>query len=143
MDPLTTLALVCNVFDLVERGYKCAKAFKEIYEAPQGQRDQHTQLGHLITSMEAVWSEMQQQNSQLAQGAVDAQFQAALQRSHQVSKSMRTIILDCKAKRPGSFRHSTKAVIKSWFKETKIQAELLKLEECREALKLFVIVKTK
>ncbi|KAL2060696.1 hypothetical protein VTL71DRAFT_9337 [Oculimacula yallundae] len=142
MDPLTTLALVCNVFDLVERGYKCAKAFKEIYETPEGQRDQHIQLEHHITSMEAVWSEMQQKNSELAQGTVETQFQAALQRSHQVSKSMRTIILDCKAKRPGTIRYSTKAAFKSLFKQNKLQAELLKLEECREALKLCVIVQT-
>ncbi|KAH6640347.1 hypothetical protein F5144DRAFT_589840 [Chaetomium tenue] len=44
MEPVSALALACNILDLIERGYKCAATIKEVHDSETGLLKKHEML---------------------------------------------------------------------------------------------------
>ncbi|KAK4140131.1 uncharacterized protein C8A04DRAFT_40145 [Dichotomopilus funicola] len=44
MDPVSGLALACNILDMIERGYKCAATIKKLHDSQTGLLKQHEML---------------------------------------------------------------------------------------------------
>ncbi|EAQ85322.1 hypothetical protein CHGG_09336 [Chaetomium globosum CBS 148.51] len=44
MEPVSALALACNILDLIERGYKCAATIKEVHDSEAGLLKKHEML---------------------------------------------------------------------------------------------------
>lgn len=143
MDPLSVLSLVCNVFDLVERGYKTGKIIKNIHEDANGQQDNHVRIELHVADMEQIRDELVNSGEKIAQTDLDRRLEKVLERSHVATKALRIILEDCKARKPGSLRHSTKAAFKSIFKASSIQAQLEKLKECRDTLQMILVTNTR
>ncbi|KAK7989946.1 hypothetical protein PG989_010261 [Apiospora arundinis] len=142
MDPFGALSLVCNVCDLAERAYKTGKIIKDTYSNANGQQKNHAQIENHVEDMERLRNELNYHSAQLAQTSLNQRLGEALDRSQEATEALRTILDECRARKPGSLRHSIMAVSKSLFKTSSIQAQLDKLKECRDKLQMLLVINT-
>ncbi|KAK6841181.1 hypothetical protein PG987_002041 [Apiospora arundinis] len=142
MDPFAALSLVCNVFDLAERAYKTGRIIKDIYDNANGQKESHAQLECRVADMEQIRADLRNGSAQLCQTHLDRHFEEAFKRSHEATEALRLIIDDCRARKPGSLRHSTMAALRSRFRESIIQQQLDILQECRSKLQMLIVTNT-
>ncbi|KAK6863753.1 hypothetical protein PG995_000281 [Apiospora arundinis] len=142
MDPFAALSLVCNVFDLAGRAYKTGRIIKDIYDNAKGQKESHAQLECRVADMEQIRVDLRNGSAQLCQTHLDQHFEEAFERSHEATEALRLILDECRARKPGSLRHSTMAAFRSRFRESIIQQQLDILQECRSKLQMLIVTNT-
>ncbi len=74
MDPVSALALSCNILDLLELGIKAGRVVKEIYKEPDGLRERHQALLDQANTLSTVAAGLQQAQSTIALSPVDARM---------------------------------------------------------------------
>jgi hypothetical protein len=144
MEPVTAIALFCNVLDLADRGIGAVRAFKELYGSTTGQTDQHETINKLVGSMNVVVAELGKQLSRAS--AFETEYREELHRiaaeCNSITSEINAILKKCKARRIGSFWSSSRATVRSLMKKTVIESHLATLEKHRRDLNSIVKLST-
>src|ERR1700761_3775458 len=116
MDPVSAIALSCNVFDLVDRAKKCGQTIKELYDSSTGYKTDHEDLDTITRSLETIVNNLKDVHSQVANAAADGQMQQAAAKCEALSSKMHLVLDKCKAKKKGSIRSASSATLRALLK---------------------------
>jgi hypothetical protein len=131
MDPLTALALACNVLDLVDRAIKCGKTVYKLYK--DGFTEDQEDLESVTGTMESVVTGLQKapNNANVRKSAMDPQIIKLLTESTKLCGELRDLVKKCKPETPGSWRAAGVAALKKLVHKSDIESLEKKLETCR------------
>ncbi|KAI1865820.1 uncharacterized protein JN550_008078 [Neoarthrinium moseri] len=129
MEPVTAIALFCNVLDLLEKAYKVTRKAQEAYDSGSGwTRDQET-LAAFTTNMETVCHELQNKASDIAAveapSAAEAELQNVALSCQDLSSKIRLLLERCQMRNQKSITE----VIKSAFRSTLHKREIEDLKK--------------
>ncbi|XDG04563.1 hypothetical protein ABKA04_004178 [Annulohypoxylon sp. FPYF3050] len=137
MDPTAILGLVCNVLDLAEKTYKCAKKAKEIYDSATGLPKEYEQLSQLTSELNTIIDQVQSCHRDLQNPKIgDINIKDVASECQDLLSNINKLLDQCQAKKPASIKNAVGAVIKSAWKKDELQAIQTNLEKRRQALHL-------
>ncbi|KAI1091873.1 hypothetical protein F5B19DRAFT_456621 [Rostrohypoxylon terebratum] len=137
MDPTAVLGLVCNVIDLAEKTYKCAKKAKEIYDSATGLSKKNEQLSQLTSELNVIFDQVQGCHRDLQNPTIgDINIQDVTSECKDLSLDITNLLNQCQATKPASIRHAVGAVIKGVRKKDDLQAIQTNLEKRQQTLHL-------
>lgn len=135
MDPLTALALTCNVLQLVECSIQSAKCCKELYEA--GSLDTHNVLEQYTASIKAANDEVEQALKQQRIVGRPTRLQLLAQEASAAATELKTTLNTLKLSKAQGNRklgRAFKTTLKVLIKNGKIEKLQQKLEIKEQAL---------
>ena len=134
MEPLSALALACNVLDLIERGIKCGKLVCALYK--DGTTSDQDGLESMADTMDSVVTglETTRQKAHVHPSAFDPRIDKLLARSTTLCTGLRDLVSACQPKTKGSWRAAGLAALRKVMHKSDIEALEKDLEVCRGGL---------
>lgn len=134
MEPLSALALACNVLDLVERGIKCGKLVCALYR--DGTTSDQDDLEAMVDTMDSVVVGLQTapKNANIRKSVLDPQIDRLLARSTTLCTELRDLINKCKPETKGSWKTAGLAALRKVVHKSGVEALEKDLESCRSGL---------
>ncbi|KAI1416090.1 hypothetical protein F5Y13DRAFT_186340 [Hypoxylon sp. FL1857] len=137
MDPIATIALFCNVLDLTERTYKCAKKAKEAYDSTSGLSKDHDRLLELTNETNAILDEIQDSHEKLQKlGFKDSEVQTVAINCQGFSSKTAALLDQCRSKQPHSIKSAVKATIRSLREKDNLRRLQGDLDKAQQTLHL-------
>jgi len=134
MEPLSALALACNVLDLVERGIKCGRLVCALYK--DGATDDQEALEAMADTMGSVVVALQEapRNANIRKSALDPQIDKLLARSTTLCIQLRDLVHKCQPPTRGSWKAAGLAALRKAVHKSEVEALEKDLESCRNGL---------
>lgn len=134
MDPLTALALACNVLQLVDQAIKCGQIVQKLHK--DGFTDDQSDLEAVADTMEGVVTALQKapNNANVRKSALDPEITKLLTRSSTLCASLRDLIKKCQPETKGSWRSAGVAALAKLVHKSEIESLKNDLETCRASL---------
>jgi len=134
MEPLSALALACNVLDLVERGIKCGRLVSALYK--DGATDDQEALEAMADTMGSVIVALQEapRNANIRKSALDPQIDKLLARSTTLCTQLRDLVHKCQPPTRGSWKTAGLAALRKAVHKSEVEALEKDLESCRNGL---------
>ena len=134
MEPLSALALACNVLDLVERGIKCSKVVYALYK--DGSTDDQDDLTTMANTMETVVADLKQAptRANVRKSALDPQISKLLAKSTALCSELHGLIKKCQLGAKGSLGGAGVALFRKLVHKSEIEALVRDLQTSRTGL---------
>lgn len=134
MEPLSALALACNVLDLVERGIQCGRLVSTLYR--DGTTRDQDGVEDMVDTMNSVIVGLQtaQKHDNTCESALGHQIEELLVRSTALCTELRDRIRKCQPETKGSWRAAGLAALRKVLHKSGTEALEKELESCRSGL---------
>lgn len=142
MDPVSALALACNVLDMVDRAVTYGKTIKEIYESANGLSSKNDDLESVIQSMAVVTEDLENVQGDIASSRPDAKMQEIVEGCATICVATQDILTKCKPKREKSVRSAAAASIRALLNKSDLDKFQAKLEKASKSLSTLISAKT-
>lgn len=122
LEPLSALALFCNVLELAGKGVKAVKFAKDTYAAADGIAKDHHNLVAFATQIEAIVTGIREsaQMVDVLQTADEEVLEVAAT-CQELINQYKSLLERCRAQKRGSISASTKATIRSVFAKGELE----------------------
>ena len=143
MDPISALALACNIIDLVDKAIKCGKTVVEVYNSVDGLQKVHKAVEDEADNLTKVVDELKFFNSRIPLTTIDTRIQTISVEIVAYSLDLQKLLDKCRSRRPGNIWSASKATFKSFLSSSEIQQLQKKLDTSRKNLNLWISVETR
>ncbi|KAH9900265.1 hypothetical protein F4778DRAFT_740970 [Xylariomycetidae sp. FL2044] len=148
MDPVSSLALFCNVLDLTEKAVKCVKAIRHVHSSASGLSQDQEQLDEYLKRTIAISDEIQGGNTKFAaNGRIstrsDTQIEELAKVCGNISSEISAIIEYCRSRQQRSFTESARATFRSLRKKNALEELEKKLKSSQQLLQTLLSVSTR
>lgn len=142
MDPISTLALVCNILDLIERGVKCSSIIKDVYLSRDGLRKRHQTVLRECDTLSTVSDELSKARSQARQSPVTDEMRATAAHCQSISTAIQAVVDDCRPKKEKSLLSAAGASIRILLQQSNLEELQARLESGQRMIHSLVATKT-
>lgn len=142
MEPISALALTCNILDLIERGYKCAAAIKEIRDSEDGLKSKHEILLGETDALSAVADELKNAQQQISQSPVDARMSEVATKCLSICTAIEAVIGKCRPTKEKSLVSAAGASFRTLLHKSNIEKLQTQLESGQKMLNSLAANKT-
>ncbi|KAF5005017.1 hypothetical protein FDECE_8542 [Fusarium decemcellulare] len=142
MDPISGLALACNIIDLVEKAVKCGTAVFEVYNSADGRHQFQRTVKEEVDSLASVVDHLQQHHSQLIGQSGSSKVGEVTSGIIQRCTELHAILDSCQARQPGSFRSAIIVVMRFFKRRGEIGRLQQELASSRKELDSWVAIYT-
>ncbi|KAK0740125.1 hypothetical protein B0T18DRAFT_431491 [Schizothecium vesticola] len=134
MEPISALALACNVLDLVERGIKCGRLVCALYR--DGTTGDQEALETMVDTMGSVVVALEAapKSANIRKVTLDPQIDKLLARSTTLCTKLRDLIKKCQPATKGSWKTAGLAALRKAAHKSEVEALEKDLESCRNGL---------
>lgn len=148
MDPIASIAFLCNVFDLAERTIKCVKIAKETYDSASGLPRQYETLSEFTTEMTAISIEVQRSHKSLnilgpMSNDTDSPLKSVASSRQEISLKITAILEKCRSKKAKSMGDSVKATLRHLFAKNELETLQKELESNHQRLQTVLALSTR
>jgi hypothetical protein len=112
MDPISALSLSYNILDMIERGFHCAAAIKEIVDSEDGLRMKHETLLGETGTLSAVAEELKMAQQLIGQSPFDTRMRDVAAKCLSISTAIQTVTDKCRPKKEKSILSAASASIR-------------------------------
>ena len=142
MDPISALALGCNVLDLIERGWKSAVAIKQIYDSKSGIAKETEFLLGEVNVLADVAEKLNSLGHDTGESTdVDGRMKEVSTRCLSAASAIRSKIDKLRPKREKSVRSSVAAFVRMAPERSAIEELQRELKSSQEMMNSLVITK--
>jgi hypothetical protein len=142
MDPITALALACNIVDLVGVAIKCGTTVVQAYNSVDGRHKAHQAVESETDRLKGVVITLQANQSKLAVLTAEEEIQQTASRIATQCMKLHTILDNCRAKK-SSILSASKATLKYIINSGKIEELQRGLESYRRDLNSLIAIGTR
>jgi hypothetical protein len=142
MEPVSALALACNILDLIERGYKCAATIKEVHESETGLLKKHEVLVGEISTLSDIAGAFNKTQQEISKSLVDARMRDIAKKCLSICAAIQTLVDQCKPEKEGSFRSAAQASIRILLRKSDIDTLQSELGSAQKMMDSLVMTKT-
>lgn len=140
MDPFSAISLCSSVLDLGDQAVRCAKTFKELYESPRGQRDQHARIYECLGNLQAICDGLKKKRDEFVGNGDPEEIQMqkvlnqVMDRISTIVTSLESILSKYRVSGRRTFASVTTAMVWSLMNQSNIERYLLELEHSQQDL---------
>lgn len=142
MEPISALALACNIIDLIERGYKCAATIKEVHDSETGLLERHEMLVDEINTLSDIAGALDKTQQGISKSPVDARMREIAKKCLSICAAIQALVKQCKPEREGSFRSAAQASVRILLRKSDIEALQSELGSAQKMMDSLVMAKT-
>ncbi|KFA48242.1 hypothetical protein S40293_07367 [Stachybotrys chartarum IBT 40293] len=142
MEPISALALACNILDLIDRAFKYAAIIKQIRDSETGLREKHEKLMSDTEGLSAIADELRHVQHEVSQAPVDARMREVAMQCNSICAAIQTIVEKCRRKRERSLLSAAGASIRIMLHKSDIEELQAQLESGQKMLMSLVSIKT-
>jgi hypothetical protein len=141
MDPISGLALACNILDLVGKAVKCGSGVAQIYTSTDGRKKDQSGALRSVDDLLGIVKALRRSQDHYKAITPDRDLDDATSRCVHICQTLQGLLDDCKAK-PGSFFSASRAMYKISRHSSKIEELRGQLQGAWQALDSLVALKT-
>ncbi|KAJ3537472.1 hypothetical protein NM208_g6294 [Fusarium decemcellulare] len=142
MDPISGLALACNIIDLVDKAIKCGATVIEVYNSTDGRHQVQRSVNDELNGLADVVKHLHLHQSQLTGHIRSSKVSEAALGIVQCCTQLHAVLDNCKAKQPGSLFSAAGATLKFLKKKNEIGRLQQELTSSRKELDSWVAIYT-
>jgi hypothetical protein len=142
MEPISALALACNILDLIERGYKCAATIKEVHDSETGLPKKHEMLVGEIDTLSDIAGALNKTHQDISKSPVDARMREIAKKCLSICAAIQALVNQCKPKKEGSFRSAAQASVRMLLRKSAIETLQSELDSAQKMMDSLVMTKT-
>ena len=142
MEPVSALALACNILDLIERGYKCAATIKEVHDSDTGLLKKHEVLVGEIDTLSDIAGALEKTQQEISKSPVDARMREFAKKCLSICAAIRALVNQCKPEKEWSLLSAAQAFVRIRLRKSDIETLQSELESAQKMMDSLVMAKT-